>query len=151
MFKCRFIDFLFSLIPLKKWQDFLIGHHLQRCPLCQKKMASAEEVKSLFAQQGDVESIPDLWPAVRTRLEEGGLKRPFRFRRLAWIAGAAGLLVIVSSLVWLSSISLNRVSSNKLAERFQINYIRVGNEPARAYFFKPRDLKMIIVWAEKTP
>lgn len=149
MIKCKVVNFLFSFIPLKRWQDFLLSHHIQRCPLCQKKMASAEEVKSLFIQEGDVESVPGLWPAVRMRLGEGRVKESFGLRRLAWIAGAAGLLAVIAASVWLFISPGRNTSDERLAERFQINYIKVGSGPARAYVFKPYDSNMIFVWAER--
>ena len=151
MFKCAMIDFLFSLIPLKSWQDFLFRRHIQRCPLCQKKMASAEQARSLFIQEVEAKSLASLWPAVEQKLsEEGRKKKRFLWSRLAWIAGAACLCAVVAASVWLYIISPERSpSGEKPAERFQINYIRIGDEPARAYFFKPYGSKVIIVWAEK--
>jgi hypothetical protein len=149
MIKCKVINFLFSFIPLKRWQDFLLSHHIQRCPLCQKKMASLEEVRSLFIPEGDMESVPGLWPEVRMRLGEGKVKKSFGLRRLAWIAGAAILLAAVAASVWLFIIPGRNASSERLVERFQINYIRVGSGPARAYVFKPYDSNMIFVWAER--
>lgn len=149
MFKYKVIYFLFSFIPLKHWQDFLIRHHIQRCPFCQKKMASAEEVKSLFVQGGDIEGVAGLWPAVRMRLEEGEAKKSFRLPRLAWIAAAAGLIAAAAVSIWLSINSGWLTSSKGPSEHFQINYIRVGSGPARAYLFKPYDSNIIFIWAEK--
>jgi len=149
MIKCKVVNFLFSLIPLKRWQGFLLSHHLQRCPLCQKNMASAEQVKSLFIQEGDMESVPGLWPAIRMKLGEGRVKKSFGLRRLAWIAGAAGLLAAGAASIWLFIYPGRNSSSGRLAERFQINYIRVGSGPARACIFKPYESNMIFVWAER--
>jgi hypothetical protein len=149
MIKCKVVNFLFSFIPLKRWQDFLLRHHIQRCPSCQKKMAGAEQVRALFIQEGEMESVPGLWPAVRMRLGERRVKEGFGLRRLAWVAGAAGLLAAVAASVWLFISPGRHPSSERLAERFQINYIRVESGPARAYVFKPYDSNMIFVWAER--
>jgi len=150
MFKCKVINFLFFSIPLKHWQDFLIRRHLQRCPLCQKKLASAEEVRAMFVQEGESESIASLWPALRIKLgKEERAKVSFRRRRLAWMMGAAGLIAVVAAFLWLS-IGPGKVISNEGAsERFQIHYLKVGSMPARTYLFKPYGSKMIFIWAEK--
>jgi hypothetical protein len=148
MIKCKVVNFLFSSIPLNLWQDFLISHHIQRCPLCQKKMASLEEVRSLFIKEAEMENLPDLWPEVRMRLAERGAKKNFGLRRLAWITGAAGLLAVAVSF-WLFISPGRNAPSEKFAESFQISYIKVRSSPARAYIFKPYDSDMIFVWAER--
>lgn len=148
MIKCKLVNFLFSFIPLKRWQSFLISHHLQRCPFCQKKMASLDEARSLFIKENEIENIPSLWPEVRMKLREAGIKERYGRRRLAWIAGAAGLLAI-AALIWLFISPGRNALKERMAERFQINYIRVGNGAARAYVFKPYDSNMIFIWPEK--
>jgi hypothetical protein len=47
---------------------------------------------------------------------------------------------------------MNVPSSRKspdLAERFQINYIKIDNKPARAFLFQLQESNMIFIWAEK--
>jgi hypothetical protein len=150
MFKCKIINFLFFSIPLKRWQDFLIGRHLQRCPLCQNKLASAEEARAVFIQEREGERIASLWPALSIKLgKEERAKESFRRRRLAWLMGAAGLIAVVAASLWLSIGPGKVISKEGSSERFQIHYLRVGSMPARTYLFKPYGSKMIFIWAEK--
>lgn len=151
MLRCKSINFLFSLIPVKRWQDYLIRSHIQKCPCCLEKMASAEEVKLLIVQEGDLENLSGLWAAVKLRLSEEKREKPRLVRRRwAWVAATVCFFVAVGALTWLYNNSLRNIPGGKISERFQIHYIRVGNEPARAYLYKPHDSKMIIVWAEKS-
>jgi hypothetical protein len=40
---------------------------------------------------------------------------------------------------------------NRPADRFELDYIRVGGQPAGAYIYQPQGAEIIIVWAEKAP
>ena len=70
MFRCKIINFLFSSIPLNKWKDFLIRRHIQECPVCQKRYVSALEAKSLLIEESEIESVPDFWLGLESRLAE---------------------------------------------------------------------------------
>jgi len=152
MFRCKIVDFFFFVLPLKIWRDFLIRHHIQKCPVCQSKMASPEDVKSLLIQGSVGGNLDGLWPAVKAKLSgERKKEKRFSWPRLRWIAGAACLLAAVIAGIWLYSLFIHEKSPSKedLVERFQINYIRIENKPARAFLFQPHDSNMIIIWAER--
>lgn len=152
MLRCKIIDFFFFIIPLKRWRDFLIRCHIQKCPACMNKVASVEETKSLLISEDEVGELLELWPAIKTELKEEKRKEKFPFRRRwKWAYGLASLLAAVVAVIWLYFAFTPDKGSSKetLVERFQINYIRIENKPARAYLFRPHDSKMIIVWAEK--
>ena len=152
MFRCKMINFLFKIFPLKIWQDFLIRRHIQKCTVCQSEMANVEETKPFLIQESDVEGLEGLWPSVKARLSDGKRKERLSFwPRLRWAVGVAGVLVAFVVGIWLYSIftSEKGPSEENLVEKFQINYINVENKPARAYIFWPYDSKMIIIWAEK--
>lgn len=154
MFQCKVIDFLIKSFPLKIWQDFLIRHHIEKCPACQEKYASLEEANLFLIQESEVGDIEGLWPRIKPRLSEErirmrGLPRPqFRW---AWASAAAGLVAALILGFWLYSIftSKKALEEESLVERFQIKYIRVENKPAHAYVYWPQGTDMVIVWAEK--
>lgn len=152
MFRCKIINFLFSSIPLNKWKDFLIRRHIQECPVCQKRYVSALEAKSLLIEESEIESVPDFWLGLESRLAEPEKKKKTFLRpNLAWAAASIVILVVIAASIWLylASISGKRAVSEKQADRFQINYVTVRNEPARTYLYCPYDSRMIIVWAER--
>ncbi|NIM90477.1 MAG: hypothetical protein GTO17_05960 [Candidatus Aminicenantes bacterium] len=150
MFRCRMVNFLFSIFPLKIWQDFLLRKHIQDCSCCQENLASLEEAKSLLIQEGEVGDLEGLWPKVKVQLaEEERKEKYFRLPRWGWAVGAAGLLVAIILGVWLFWSARLGKPSEEPGSPFQIKYIRVHDKPARAYLFQPQDSNMIIIWAEE--
>jgi hypothetical protein len=152
MFRCKITHFFFNIFPLKAWQSFLIRYHIQRCPDCQKELASTEDVRSLFIREDEAGSIEEVWPALKAKFSgKREKKQIFLWPRLRWIAAVAGLFAVVAIGVWLyfSNPPDKSPEEKNLAERFRINYIRVENKPAKAFLFRPHDSKMIIIWAEK--
>jgi len=152
MLRCKLIDFLFFVFPLKVWRSFLIQHHIQKCPACHKKLASLEKIKSLLIRESDVEDPEGFWSGVKARImEEERKEQRFFWPRLRWIVGAASLVVVIVAGIWLSLAFFQSKGPSEeiLIERFQIKYIRVENRPAKAFLFQPHGSDMIIVWAEK--
>jgi hypothetical protein len=150
MFRCRMVNFLFSIIPLKIGQDFLLRKHIQNCPSCQENLASLEETKSLLIQEGEVGDLEGLWPKVKVQLaKEKRKEKVFRLPRWGWAVGGAGLIAVVIIGLWLFWSAHLGKPSEELGRPFQIKYIRVHDKPARAYLFQPQDSNMIIIWAEE--
>ncbi|MBC8359272.1 MAG: hypothetical protein H8E54_10075 [Candidatus Aminicenantes bacterium] len=152
MFKCRIIDFFFFIFPLKRWRDFLIRHHVQKCSVCQEKLAGVEDVKSFLFQESDVGDMVEIWPVVKEELEEEKSREQRAVKpRLRWAVGLASLFVAAVVVVGLyfTLSSKKGPSMGDLQERFQINYISIENKPAKTYIYRPGDSNMIIVWAEK--
>lgn len=152
MYKCKIIDFLFTFIPIKHWQGFLIRRHIQKCPSCLIKLADAEEVRSLLVQESELEGMEGLWPAVKAKLSESrGEARIPLGRRWKWVYASAFLAVVLAGLIWLYFVfSPGKGSSEEpLAGQFKIEYIEIENEPAQAYVFRPHDSNTFFVWVEK--
>lgn len=152
MFRCRIVDFFFHLAPLKRWQSFLVSLHIQKCKLCQAKLASTEEVKSFLVQEKEFENLESLWPAVSKKISEKGKEQKIFLRpRWKWAIGAASLLAVITIgiLIFYVSNSVPRSSVENMVEGFRINYIRVGDRPAEAFLYQTQDSDFIMVWAEK--
>lgn len=152
MIKCRFVDFLFTAFPIKRWQGFLIRCHIRECQACLGKLADAEDVKPLLIQESELENMEDLWTAVNTRISEGKREAGISLkRRWRWGYAAAILAVVFVGIVMLSIIffSGKAPSENPLEGQFQINFIEIENEPAQAYVFRPQDSNTYFVWVEK--
>jgi len=152
MFRCRFIDFLLTVLPIKRWQGFLIRRHIQKCPACLSRLAEVEEVRPLLIQESELEDLESMWPAVKARIDEGReeVRVPLR-RRRKWVYAAALLFAAVVVLIWFfSPFSPGKGPSEEpLAGQFQIDYIEIENEPAQAYIFRPQDSNTYFVWVEK--
>ena len=119
---------------------------------CESQMASREEVKASIIQESDVEDFRDLWPAIKTGVEE---KQPVKKtsdsinRRWAF-AAASVVVVILAGFLFFMILSQNGSILDQVGDaRFQINSIRVGDEQATPFLYQPKDSDMILVWAEK--
>ena len=149
MWRCRMVDLLIRVLPVRAWQDLLIRRHVTGCAACTAKLAAREEALAVLVQERDLVSVRDFWPAVSPRLHSGPAARskaPNTTWR--WAAVAAGLLAAVGAGLWLHRGPVGDVSAD-LSRKLQIDYIRIGDEPARTYVFQPQDVNMTLVWVEK--
>lgn len=152
MIRCKLIDFLFTVLPLKRWQGFLIRRHIQKCPDCLSRLAEVEDVKPLFIQESELEDLEGMWPAVKARIDEAREEVEVTlWQRWKWGIAAAALFAAVTVLIWLfSPFSPGRGPLEEpLAGQFQIDYIEIENEPAQAYIYHPQDSNTYFVWVEK--
>ena len=152
MWRCKIIDLLITIFPVKFWQDFLIRIHISKCMLCQNRLADKTEVQSLLIPENDIENIKDFWPGIDASFqnkEKGTLQpKPFLGK---WVFQAAVFLAVVVTGLWI----FNNFNTKEppaeggYPQRFYINYIKIDNKPAQTYLYQPKDSDMIIVWAEK--
>lgn len=156
MLRCRVIDILFRLCPLAKWSDFLIRHHVEICSACRVKLASKEEARFLFIQGPEAGNLDRLWPAIATRISRQEVRTEREMKKPAVrpgfrLAAAALILAGITALWLIRDFSPGPISEvEEPSGRFQVNYINVENEPARAVIFTPWDSHVIIIWAGKS-
>jgi len=159
MLRCKTVEFLFDAIPIGVWRGFLIRRHNDECPACQKKILSLEEARSLL-----VGSLgPAEWAGFKQRLRSrtanhtadrapAGYGKPAKL--WAWASSAAVVLVLVAAGFWLLRKAGEEVpvaDRIRPPERSELDYVRVGGQPAGAYIYQPQGAAIIIVWAEKAP
>lgn len=151
---CRWIDILYRVVPADAWRAFLIARHMDRCPVCQARLAGRDEARRLLVGPRDLA----LTPACRERLAGaavagGHVAAPSR-RRLppvwSWAAGAAGLLLLFVAGLWLfRGGPAAPPAAAETEERFALHYVRAGGAPARTYVFQSPDADAVFVWAER--
>jgi hypothetical protein len=160
MSHCKTIEVLYALVPLKPWRGFLIRRHIEKCPRCQAGLASREAVGSLLVREAEVNIGLSLWTGVETLLPEASANegmnaqavRPPVMRRWGWAAPAAVLLVLISSFLLLKDFRPEEAASAAaVPARFELEYVRVGGQPANTVVYQPQGSDMIIVWAGKSP
>jgi predicted anti-sigma-YlaC factor YlaD len=152
MFWCKVSHFLISIFPFKFLQSFLIRSHIQKCERCRSHMASREEVKDLIILESDVEEYRDLWPAIKAGIAEKIPKKKVIFsinRRWGFAAASVAAVFLAGFLLFLILSQNGALLDQEGEARFQINSIRVGDEPATPFVYQPNDSDMILVWAEK--
>lgn len=149
MWKCKIIDLLSKIIPVKCWQDFLIRKHSAGCRLCQNWLAEKEDIHPLLNLEPAKESIKDFWPAVKSALLK---PKPQSGPSLGnWSLRAALFLAVVGIGLWIyhNQRAKGLQDEGGSQEKFHINYILIDNKPAQTYLYQPLDSEMIFVWAEK--
>jgi len=159
MGRCRLVNLMDRLVPLKAWRGYLIVWHREHCPRCLARLASREEALRFLVRSEDVAPGLNLWPRLRRALVGGtrateSAASSLIIRRRALAAAGAILLVVFGLWFLRSGISVrtDRIAAEASRDsRFKLNYIRVGGEPATAYIYQPKGTDMIVVWAERNP
>ncbi|MGD2295500.1 MAG: hypothetical protein PVF22_06655 [Candidatus Aminicenantes bacterium] len=155
MIRCKVINFLFNVFPVKALRGFLIKIHFEKCPDCTESLAEIEETQTLFIPEEKTKDLVNLWPGIKAKLcEVEELKpRPHFWPRWRWALGAAGLTVFLMAGFWLLTgpEGPEMALQSSAEDQLQINYIKVEEKPAGAIVYEPPDSNMVIVWAERTP
>ncbi|OGD22839.1 MAG: hypothetical protein A2W03_03660 [Candidatus Aminicenantes bacterium RBG_16_63_16] len=155
MISCNAADFLYRLLPVKPWRGFLIRVHFDRCPHCQKQLAGAAEARTLFVQEADFRPGVALWQGIAGSLAEEDGATPEKPVLAAgsriWRWAAAGIIVafMVGYWAWKDNRPDGVPVAASASARFELEYVRVGGQPADAYVYQPQGSDMIIVWAGK--
>jgi len=153
------VEFFYALVPLKPWRGYLLRRHIEDCPRCLAGLASREEAGSLLVQERAVDFGGSLWTKVEAALLEGSsaevtknqVVHPADVRRWGWAVATAFLGVLLISFFFLHGFRPERVSADAVPARFELEYVRVGGQPADAVVYQPQGSDMIIVWAGKSP
>ena len=155
MIRCKIINFLFRVFPVRAFQGFLIKNHFEKCPDCQNSLAKREDARLFLVKEEQTGEMVNLWPGIREKLKEGSgekIRTPF-IQKWKWALSAAGLFVFLCTGFWY----LNRSGSTKMAfqqdldQPFQINYLKVGEKSAEPFVYESSDSDMTFVWAEILP
>jgi len=155
MTSCSAAELLYRLVPVKPWRALLIRVHFEDCPRCQKELAGAAEVRSLLVHEADCQLTQPLWEDISRSLASGDSlaaekPRPMPVSR-PWAWAAAGIVLAVLAGYWiLRDFRPAGVGPGAaVPARFELEYVRVGGQPAEAYVYQPRGSDMTIVWAGK--
>jgi len=160
MSHCKTVEIFYALVPLKSWRGFLIRLHIEKCPRCQAGLANREAVGSLLVHERGVNLGRSLWTGVESALREdsgremtrGRAFQPTSMRRWGWAAAASFLFVLIAGFLLLKDFRPEGESSTAaLPPRFELEYVRIGGQPANTVVYQPQGSDMIIVWAGKSP
>jgi len=155
---CKTADLLYAALPLRPLRDMLIRGHMEGCPRCQARLLSREEGRGLLVAPGELGRPDSLWQ--RVSFEAGRFAavpgaRPARAGAVwRWAAAAATAAVVVVTSLWLlREIGGPGVGPGVVgrAERFEIDYIKVGGAPAQTFVYQPQGTDTVFVWATKLP
>jgi hypothetical protein len=100
---CKFIAFLYGLIPLQGFRAFLIKRHIANCSICEKEPAIETLLQEKLRIPEWIESEQSLWPKIKEKvlspepLPSAHRQKVLRFMAPRWqwaLAGLALLLVV---------------------------------------------------------
>jgi hypothetical protein len=158
MFRCRIANTLYALIPAKRWRGLLVRIHLDDCPRCGGALADKALIRTLLVQPAEARPGRPLWAGIERALKETRDETPKKretvpeSRRWRWAAAAAGAVLVILAGYWAwkgHGRSGQSVASLSPA-RFELEYVRVGGQPADAYVYQPQGSDIIIVWVGKS-
>ncbi len=162
------VGLLFRVLPFDVWKDALLRSHMENCPACRRRLASREEARRVLIRSEDVGIPGGFWPAIADRIGGCGIAAAPKAgvarasgpvpgpRRWAWrwaaaISGTALAVVLTIALVrFLSPTAPGAAGAVESGpDQVRIHYVRIDNEPAQTFIFKPHDSDVVIVWAGK--
>lgn len=165
MLHFKLMDLFYRLVPFPSLKAGLLRGHIEKCPECGRWLASREEARRVLVQVRDVGDLDRLWPAIADRIRgirpslepNAGmaLEAPARPRAVwRWTAAAAGMsLAVLLTFALVRFFQSPSISGGGIAQegtdQVQIHYVRIDNEPAQTFIFKPHDSDVVIVWAGK--
>lgn len=155
---CRTAEFLYDALPLRTVRGWLIRGHMERCPRCQARLLGPEEARELLVRPGALGPVPDLWGRIAVAASRAAaFPRPERARPgfvLRWASALALAAVVAGTSLWLFH-EVDRagfdVRAAAPADRFQLDYVNVGGQPAQAFVYQPQGSDTVFIWASRTP
>jgi len=155
---CRTAEFLYDALPLRSVRGWLIRGHMERCPGCQARLVGPEEARDLLVRPGRLGDPEALWRRISVETERAAAApEPAPARAgLAWrlAAGVAMAAVVAVTGFWLLR-EVERPGFDAMAvapaDRFEIDYVNVGGEPAQTFVYQPQGTDTVFIWATKTP
>ena len=158
------INFLFRILPFAAWKDALIRGHVERCPECSRNLATAEDVRRAIVRAGSIGDTDRLRREIAIKIagiEPAPAPGPIQERSVParqhiwrWAAAAAGLcaaaFATAALVLFFQSATPSGGPETSDADQIQIHYVRIADEPAQMFIFKPHDSDVVIIWAGKT-
>ena len=157
---CKCYRILFWVIPIKKWQSYLIESHFSTCARCKQAITGDKGVDPLVISPQQAAASASLWPGVRKGIlsqhqTTASLKKPLcRFLpRWQW---AAAVVVLAAVLLVIPFVIANKTTDDvpgnqvdRPGRSISVRSARLEGEPAHSYVFNSRDPEMTMIWVEK--
>ena len=151
---CRWVRFVYRVLPLPAWRALLLDRHIDRCPRCQAQALDDAAIRSLGVTAAGLMDEPPLRPFA---IGVHPAPRGHAFR-LSYVYGAFLAVVAVGAVVVMSRLVPPAAAAQGIvtvmedgddARVFAVLEAKIGGEPVRPVVFKPGPSGMTIVWFEK--
>lgn len=149
---------LFWILPLKRWQAFLIDFHFDKCHSCREESGVDDLFKQTQISPQDCLKLPTVWPGIKNMInrEEQEKRRKKNFillPRWKWalpVFGIICMVLLLPNLLQKKRIpSSSRTTDQKKNPMILLKSVKMENQPAKTFFFKSRHPDRLIVWVEK--
>jgi len=155
---CNIVDLFYEALPLSRSRDWLIRAHVERCPRCQARLLNRDEARSLLVAPAQLRGAADLWQKISAQAAPSvpGRETPAARGAVLWRWAAVTAMTAVMALAgfWL----LRQIERPGLdgveiaaAQRFELDYVKVGGAPAQTFVYQPQGTDTVFVWASKAP
>jgi len=157
---CKIYKLLFWLLPLKRWQAFLIHYHFYKCYSCREESGIDDHFNQIPIFPSDCQNHPSLWPQIKKKIalekEKKNRKKSFIFfPKWQWTLLVIGLICIFLLLPYLSKKNSNfkfteNIESIQRGSKIILKSVKMENQPAKTYFFQSNHPDRLIVWVQKS-
>lgn len=158
---CKFIAFLYDLIPIQGFRDFLIKRYITECSICEKESAIETLLEEKLQIPEWIESEDSLWPQIREKvflqepLPSPHRQKVLRFmpRRWQWaLAGLALLLVVAINLLIERGFDAKRLQGELIATttapRIIITHAEIKGKKAKPFVYQTQE--KCFIWFEES-
>jgi hypothetical protein len=156
---CTLHKLLFWLLPLKRWQVFLIRFHFQKCPSCREESGVDESLNQVSISPRDCQDLPSVWPEIKKQIrldqKKGARKkRCIPIPRWGWVLPVLGLVCLIIFFPFLTEKNDNSTISQdkkiiKSTSKIILKSVKLENVPAKTFFFQSSHPDRLIVWVQK--
>ncbi|MCP5105197.1 MAG: hypothetical protein GY950_17540 [bacterium] len=156
---CKFYRFMFWLIPLKRWQSFLVETHFDGCTKCGEPVDENKIIHELVISPRRADASASLWPGVRRGILPRRQPAPAPVRRgwkRQW-TGVVFALAVVAALLVIPFVLQKETGKNvspgkqinRLNSNISIRSVKLEGKHAHSYVFNSTDPEMTMVWVER--
>lgn len=156
---CKLYKILFWLLPLKRWQAYVINSHFHKCDLCRRESGIDDNFSRFPVSPQNCQDLPSTWPQIKEQIllgtEKKGGKRGFNLLpKWQWALPVLALISIFLLLPYLSDKKATTpipgdILSTKKNQKIIVKSVKMENQPAKTFFFKSNHPDRLIVWVQK--
>jgi hypothetical protein len=155
---CKLYRLLFWMIPVKKWQSYIIESHFNTCEQCGEMAAGDESIRPLVVSPHRAEKSGSLWQGVRRGIlsrQRDNVRLTKRLPR--WQLAAAAVLTVAVLMIPLKirngtggDVQGNQTDMNGPVRTITLRSATLAGQPAHSYVFNSKDPDMTMIYIVTT-
>jgi hypothetical protein len=151
---CKLYRLLFWMIPVKKWQSYIIESHFSTCRQCGETAAGDETIRPLVVSPRRAEKSGPLWPGVRRGIlaqQRDNVRLKKRLPR--WQLAAAAVVAVVVLMIPLKirrgmedNAQRDQIDMNRPVGAITLRSATLGGKPAHSHVFNSTNPDMTMIY-----